>query len=252
MAKNSITRPPVETQGYPRVDFDLEGFEAIIQEKGLDVWWETTIQCPCKTKDNSFLSSCQNCMGTGWAMINRVKTKMIIHSMNSNTKYKDWSEEKLGMATITAMNRDKLSFMDRIIIDNSLSIQSQVVTTKIYQGQVYCYTIYDISNILDVFVFEGSDQKLRRLVVGTDFTFERNKILFDNLNEGVSVSVRYKHNVQYHIIDIVHDIRDSFEVEDSGKEKKIILPVNAIARRSHFVVDAQNFSGNLVYDNSDY
>lgn len=252
MVKNIITRPPIATQGYPRADFDLEGFEAIIQEKGLDVWWETTIQCPCKTKENSFLSTCQNCLGTGWVMINRVKTKMIVHSMNSDTKYKDWSEEKLGMATITAMNRDKLSFMDRIIIENSLSIQSQVVTTKSFLNKIYCYTIYDISRILDVFVFGGSDQKLRRLIPDIDFTFERNKILFTNLEEGVSVSVRYKHNVQYHILDIVHDVRDSFEIENSGKEKKIVLPVSAIARRSHYLVDPQNFVGDNIFDNSDY
>lgn len=237
-------------QGWPRVDLNLEGFEAIVQTKGLDVTWEATILCPCRTTDNSNLSTCQNCMGTGWVMVNKTQTKMILHSMNANTKYKEWSEEKLGTASVTAMNRDKLSFMDRIIVNGAEGIQSQVIYTKLYSNQVYAYTIYDIESILDLFVFVDATHKLTKLEEGIDYTYTRNKILFTSLTVGKSISIRYKHKIQYHIIDLPHDVRNSYEIDTNGRDSQTILPINAIAKRSHYILDSLNYLGDNILDNS--
>ena len=95
---NLITTPPANVDTTTRVDFNKPSFEKLIYQKGLDVVWEQAIHCPCKDDEaaNQGLSSCKNCGGTGWVFINPEETKMIIHSMNLNTRYKEWSMEKLG------------------------------------------------------------------------------------------------------------------------------------------------------------
>lgn len=253
---NPVEQSRPTPKGKARVDLKKSDFDNLIWDKGYNVIHEKSIKCPCKTKDNDHLLTCENCQGTGWLFINPVDTKMVIQSINAETKYKNWSEEKLGTFAVTAMEVNLVGFMDRITINDSISVQAETLYPKINvpTNEPFVFTIYDISKIVDVFLFDTATTPLTRLIPEQDFDFFDNKIIFapDTLPlENPVVSVRYEHKPQFHIIDLVKDVRNSYAInKSSGKDNSIVLPVHAIARRSHYVLDSPNYDGDNVIDNS--
>ena len=65
-----------------------------------------------------------------------------------------------------------------------------------------------------------------------------------------TVSVGYRHRLQYHVLDIPHVIRNSYRKDNKGRDELQKLPVNGIAKLSHLVIDALNFAGDNIFDNS--
>lgn len=250
MAKTITQQASPSLVGQPRIELELDDFSAAIWNKGYKVYIEPAIKCPCVSKGAPALATCSNCMGTGYVFLGKYETRMLMHSINVNTKFKEWSEERQGQVQISALVRDYLNFMDRITVVDSLSTQSELVFTKTYADQCYAYTIYDIQSVIDCFIYEGDNVQLKRLVLGTDFTIERNKILFvEDYTDDTTISLRYKHNLQYHIIDNIHDVRNHPIQNNVGKLQSTLFPVSAMAKRSHYVIDALNYVGNNVIYN---
>jgi len=249
--QNIIQRPTPDLTGQPVVNFQLDDFQALVWSKGYDVIVEEMVKCPCKSNGGSNLSDCVNCQSTGYVFINPYSSRMILHSMNYTNKYKEWSEEKIGKVTITALQRDRLNFMDRITVVDSEAVLSELVTLKLYNTTKFLYTIYDILSIVDVFTFDSSNLPLRKLTEGVDYTFTRNKIIITTSDEvGKTFTVRYKHNQQYHVIDLVHDIRNSSKLDDNGNLQSESFPINAIGRLAHYNVSGLNYTGDNIFDNS--
>lgn len=250
--KTISIRPPFDFN-QPRVDFTLSRFEKLIQDKGVDVIHERAIVCPCKEKGGDNSSACKNCLGTGWVFVNPIQTKMIVQSMNLSTKFSLWSEEKVGTMIVTARYVDKLNYMDRITDLWSESFHSQILYPFIYQDKLFAYTIYNIESVECLFIFNGTDNKLLKLEVGIDFTYVDNIVTFADKYknyEHFTVSILFRHQIQYHVLDLVRETRNNQELQDSGLVDENKLPINGIARRSHYVLDSENFGGTLVFDNS--
>ncbi len=309
MAKQVEILTTPDLIGNPTVPFNVDGQNAAVWNSGITATIEEAVKCPCRTKNATYLQSCKNCLGTGWVYINKTRDKVIISSINSDTKFKEWSAENLGTASISFNSRSYISFMDRIIIEDSDVRHSQVLFPKGYDDNLYSYTLYDILSIEEVFRFISPDEELELLQLDTDYTFERNKILFTNtpvaditalkavtayednnkalvnsdaiynfdsastatadddlvvlpdnitepapgrwlLIEDFTVSVRYRHRLMYFTIDIPHVIRNSYRKDSQGRNELQIMPVNCVARIAHYVIDALNFDGTNILDNS--
>lgn len=65
-----------------------------------------------------------------------------------------------------------------------------------------------------------------------------------------TVSVRYRHKLQYFILDIPHVIRNSYRKNSLGRDELQKLPINAIGRLVHWVIDKPNFAEDNIFDNS--
>lgn len=263
--------PPKLTNTAARANFSQDSFEALVYQKGYDVLFEKALKCPCKSRRSNQLSNCKNCGGTEWIFVNPQSTRMIVHSMNATTKYKEWSEEKAGTASITCLSGDELSFMDRVTVIAGVSIFQEVLFLKdssvgedsISQSEtVYFFnTIYEIKEITFFAIFNTSQNKLTPLIYNTDFTYEGNKIILSNSialqyvdleieEQDVSVTIRYKHAPQYHIIDIPREtMQSNVKVGSLDREQIIDLPIHGIARRSHYVLDAQNYDLTRIVNN---
>lgn len=255
MPKNKIIIEQTRPNGsLPRQDFIKEDFDLLIYQKGYNVYHEKATLCPCKIKGQDNKPDCLNCGGTGWIFLDKIKTRMILHSMNIETKYKEWSEEKVGTVSISCMDKDQISFMDRITLIDSRSLHSQILYPQFYQNKLFAYTSYIIQDIKDCFLFINSKEKLKRLTIGTDYTYENNVFYLDNKYqsmEALRVSIRYAHYVAYHVIDISRDIINSFNVNAiSGKEGLLSLPLHGTARRAHYILDGDKFNSEYILDNS--
>jgi len=248
-----VQKSPNLTQ-KSNVQLILSDFDAIVWNKGYNVHHDKMIKCPCKSEKTDQLSSCQNCAGIGWILIQRIKTRMVLQGINMDTKYKEWSEEKLGTIRITALSNNQLAFMDRIILLDSEAIHNQTLFPKVFNNKLFTFTIYDINKITDLFFFIADDKPLRRLEETIDYTIgERNQIIFNDKfkkYENFTISVRYTHAPQFHVLEITREIIQS-DIEGVNKQTIIAnFPVAAIGRRSHFVITQDNFTGDFIIDNS--
>ena len=238
----------------PAPEFRKNDFEVAIFQKGYKVIHEQSLQCPCKSEATNQQSNCQNCGGTGWGFINATETKTILHSMNMSTKYKEWSQENSGLVNITVRDSEYLSFMDRITVVDGNSVFGEVKHFKKKNNVLFTYTSYNIKEILYIALFKGVSVKYQRLTETQDYTFEDNAIILNNKflvagEQDLSITVRYKHSPQYHVVDLTRDLMNS-SITEGGKEKIITLPISAVGRQSHFVLTAENLSGTRLLDNS--
>jgi len=251
---NIIIRKPPNLIQKSNVQLVLSDFDALVHQKGYNVFHDKMLSCPCRSEKTDQLVSCQNCASIGFVLIQRIKTKMVIQSINLDTKYREWSEERLGTIKITALSVDRLAFMDRITLLDAESTHNQVLFPKVFNNKLFTFTIYDINKITDLFFFIADDKPLRRLEEITDFTIgERNQIIFNDKfkkYENFTISVRYTHAPQFHVLEITREIMRS-DIEGLNKQTVLAnFPVAAIGRRSHFVITQDNFTGDFIIDNS--
>lgn len=248
----------LETTGNkPSVRLVKSDFDVLIDEKGVDVWHDHAIKCPCSSKNGAPpQSTCKNCNGSGWLYVNRLSTRMVIQSMNVDTKLKEWSSERRGTAKITARAETRLTFMDRITILNSESEHSEVLFLKDKPDDapnMYGTLKYNPVEIYAVFLFIKTSTKLRLLKKDVDYEVERNQIRTINLGsiENPTLSVRYRHRAEYTVLDLPRDVMVSTEKDKcAGTDSEKQFPISAMARRSHYVIDRDNYSNNDLLDNS--
>jgi hypothetical protein len=252
-----ITTSSTPPNQFEKIDtqFKPNDFDRLVYDKGYEVVHENAIKCPCASTSNSSpLTTCQNCSGSGWVFFNSNKTRMVLQSMSLRTKYNDWSKENLGTITVTSRSIDPLGYMDRLTILSSEAIYTQILYPVLFKDQLFSFTVYDLIDIFEVFLFQASNLPLKRLHVGVDYFFEKgkNRVIFDkNLNiENLTVSLRYKHYVQYMIVELSKEFRQSFGLDNLGRDKVNQYPFNGIARRSHYVLDPQDIDGTGIIDNS--
>ena len=242
----------------PKVSFRKQAYDSAIEQKGYDVIYEKAVRCPCKSRNSGNQSNCKNCGATGWVFINPSKTKMIVQAMSLNPQYKDWGLSGAEVSSVTARDIDKLSFMDRITVQNAFSELSETLHFSLTPDstRLYSYTVYPIKGIYYVGMFESVLSPLLRLVEGTDFTVSNGNMitlseaLSNRLdNDDISATIRYKHNPLYHIIEVVRDAISSTVF--SGQAESIEqLPLHARAKKADLIKDIENFSGDRLLDNS--
>jgi hypothetical protein len=250
--------PAVNIENITAVNFDRNEFQYAIEQKGYTVFVERAIKCPCRSFDSGGnpLTNCRNCGGIGLVFLNKIQTKAIIHSMNLSTQFKEWSEEKIGNASISVNDTDRLSFMDKVTVRDAEVEYSQNIYPRTFMDKVFAYTVYDIKSVTDLYLFEGEDKPLKRLEQNQDFTFEYNRIYLNeqySYRSPLQLSIRYVHAPTFHIMDMVREAMVSTTNIDF-KDKSVNFPVSYVGRRAHDlkIFLNENLAGTYIFDNSYY
>lgn len=233
------------------VQFDKNEFDKFIWDKGraYEVFWDKAIKCPCKIKASDNLSSCLNCGGSGWVYINRTQTRMLLQGMNYQTQHKDWSETNIGTIKITARDIDRVSFMDKITLIEAETVFSEIAYPILHNETLYIQPFYEIKELMDIYAFVSDKEPLKRLITNVDYEIINSKVIISNKLRNVPnyrVSLRYTHRPQYNVIDLTRDVAH-FEDKDGSN---VNFPIGAVGRRSHYVMDVNNYSGSILFDNS--
>lgn len=241
---------------FPQPEFSNELFSAAVWQKGYDVIVEEAYMCPCKS-ENGFVSTCQNCKGTGWVFVNPIQTRAIVTSINERLQYKQWSQEALDDILVTLQYIDRLAYMDRISFVNDTSLYSEVCQLRTSGDERFIFTTYEPSEIESVLLFSNVTTNLVRLT-SDDYEISTNNsgsvVITYNVSAIPSfnnqVSIRYKHTKQYHVLNTPHDLRSQMRIDVNGQEEKINLPINALCRTAHQLLSRKNFDGTGLLDNS--
>ncbi len=260
--ENSVQQTPPNLIYEPTIEFRKNSFEAAVWLKGYWVFIEKAVRCPCEGKIKNALSSCTNCYGVGFFFINSMRTRALVTSINKDTRYKEWSPELIGNISVSVRDdlKENLSFYDKITFYEKFGYHSEVLPIRNSgqePSQAFVYLVYRPVEILDVWVFDGSENPLMRLTTAEYETNPNNPYILNinittpptNFNN--VIAVRYRHQVQYNVIDIPHEIRASNVTNTDGQLVRIDLPVNAIGRRSHLLLaERPNFDGTGIQNNS--
>ena len=246
MAKKvRISRQP-DLSGMPSVNFDKSSADATIYQKGIPVIVEKAYACPCRSKgSDSPLPSCRNCGGSGFVFVNPTEYRIVVSSINRTYKGRvQWSEELSGTMSVTASADTRLAIMDKLTLPLSMSVYNQIIHMQMHPDDNrfgYGYLAYAPINIESVFMFSSADEKLIRV---DNYSIDGNIMLIEGSSDK-AVSIRYTHSPQYLIMDIIHDIRDTV-VGDDYKN----MPISALAKKLHYVMDSSNINGKSLIDNS--
>lgn len=257
--------PP--TSMSPNVGWDVNKFETLIQTQGYDAFIDRALRCPCVDKaTGQALSTCKNCLGRGWFFVDRTETRLIAQHMDSKKRYENWSEVNRGTASITTKGIDKLGFMDKIILTQLEEFYSEIIRPIYFQGEIIAYPVYEPLKVTDMFLFSSDNEKLIS-IKEDEYVIDGNKIVFDlgiqdkisiddmnvkNKSEiPISISIRYSHFPVYHVIDVN---RELMKVRESrfcsyNDEKLRQMPINVLARKAHYLFDAQKF-GEESFENT--
>lgn len=256
MAKNILTQATPNLAGRPNPEFVRPDFDAAVWQKGYWVQLERALRCPCNGVEAS-LPDCQNCYGTGYFYVNTVRTKALITGINQTNQYKNWSDTLLGTIAITVMDNNKanLSWFDRVTFETEYSYFSENLEIRqSNKGENFVFTTYKPVEVLAIYTFIDSGEKLNKTAayrVSSDNPYCL--ILDEEPPMNGCLSVYYKHCPEYHVIDLPHEIRASWNADrTTSVQKKIQLPIQAIARRSHLIdVSKPMFNGTGLIRNDD-
>ena len=254
----------------PRVGWNVDNFEGLIQTQGYDALIDRALRCPCCEKaSGQALSTCRNCGGRGWFFVDRTETRVIAQHMDSKKRFDDWSQVNRGTASITTRGIDKLGFMDRIILTQLEEWFSETLYPAPYDGQLIAYPIYEPLEISNMFLF-GSDSEPLIPVTPEYYSVVGNKIVFSeeilnlidveemNITDPevvpFHITIRYSHFPVYHVIDVNRELMRVREGRaccgsQSGDFNLRQMPINVLARKAHYIFDNQKW-GAEYFDNT--
>lgn len=246
MSKNPINitkESPPNLIGSPDIQLSKNDFDSVVWKKGYRVYHDKLINCPCKSEEGLFTTTCINCGGTGYVLVQRNETKMILQGMNQETKYKEWSEEKMGLVKITALPTQVLTIMDRIILLDAETTFNQVVYPKKRGKDTFALLFYEPLKVLNILMFDGANRLLKKLT-DADYELQSNVIfLKKDFGNDLRVSINYSYRPQYHIIDTQRDLMLS---DTRGTDLIVVegaqFPISAMGRKSHYVLDRHNYN----------
>ena len=258
--------PPASVN--PRVGWDVNRFETLIQTQGYDAYIDRALRCPCCDKGTGqALSTCRNCGGRGWFFVDRTQTRLLAQHLDSKKRYEEWSEVNRGTASITTRGIDKLGFMDRIILTQLEEWYSETLHPVLFNNQLVAYPIYEPLEISNAFLFASDSEPLIPLDASM-YSVVGNKIVFDgsitdlvdiesldikDVNEvPLQITMRYSHYPVYHVIDMNRELMRVREGKLCGEgydDHLRQMPINVLARKAHYIFDNQKW-GAEYFDNT--
>lgn len=276
--KIAITQDlPTPSNRFPSVHMEVNRFEDAILKHGYNVYHYKALRCPCvNVGTGTALPDCENCRGIGWFYVDKTLTKALVQSMGNKQEYDTWSEKITGIANITTMFRDDVSYMDKFEIIDLESTFTQTLK-PVYNSAtdtLFSFVFYDILSVLNIYKFQASHLPLIPLKskdeeeVNWDYELSGNKILLNpdrhhqDYEDGkLSITIRYRHTPVYCIVDIQREIfkakdKTPCSTNDCNIDNKNLdlkgQPQKSVGRRLHYVWDANNFNEPSVFDNTIY
>lgn len=260
MARKVLSSPEQSLYGQPQVQFRPNDFDSAIWSHGYDIIAEQAIRCPCQGSSGAPMIDCQNCHGFGYFFVNPQRTKALITGLNRNTQYVQWTPELMGTASITVRDIDKslLTYFNRVTVEDEYATFTEMLTVRVLEdGTKIVFLSYAPiqDGIEDVYIYDTGSTPLIRLEPNAYAISETNPyaLVLDvpTLQNGEGVSIVYRHLVEYHIIDLPHEIRSSLGREkNTGLFQILRMPIQAIGRRTHLIdIQRPQFDGSgIIYN----
>lgn len=234
-------------------NIDNSRFERLIQERGLTVIYSKALRCGCMNTNNaSPLPNCKICYGLGWFFIKPKQTKVLLQGLTYTKKWENWSEQNAGNVNITLFPELNPSYFDKIECCDLESTFSENCNIILESDIAYSNLIYTPTFLEEVFCFiqKSNEHKIKQLFLNVDFTIDKNKFILNNevyeqlnQNDYFSVTLRYRYNPTFHVVDLVREEVYTQKDINCGEAENIQrMPIKVTAKRTHNFGLSKNIS----------
>lgn len=234
---------PAQNLKKSRVDFKIEEFRKLIKQKGADLEWEMTVECPCENKSSTDFgldltsvtdinadssgnnSSCPVCKGKGFRRFGKQEIKAIIAEAGGTEELAKYGVVKKQTIKITLEPEHLPSYGDRFKLINNVMIKRETVImpagdTVELSSPISSRTLLLAGGETDVGVMFiqrtdanglGIDEELNQddIQINADGTLTFLNPL-TTPTEGTKFSISYYANPVYVAVSHPHSIRDTF------------------------------------------
>lgn len=229
--------------GKTRTDFDPVKFNGKIQEKGLRISWEKMIVCPCrKSISDQAVVECVNCKGTGYHFFGKTEMRALISGAQMSRNLQSWTEELQGSIYVSVDPIYNVGYFDKITVLDATSIFSEVCQVKVVEEEniiveKYINAKYNIDSILKIYKYIGENVGLYE-ITEDKITISGNKITIEdnNISEGDNISICYRYNPVYLVIDNLNEYRNTYVKQGYSTEQLQKMPIRILAKKMHLVL----------------
>ena len=232
---------------HPRVDFEKDDFDNLVTTKGYVCLLSRATFCPClKVTTSHAINHCQSCNGFGWIYSEPVEMSGVIQSVNLSKNYgQRWSELLVGTSLFTARSEHHIGYYDRVMVKDSVSLFSQVLTNDLPDITIGAITFkrfrttYNTAfEILDLYHYDTANNQANPIDFSDgDIVYLEDGVL--HVDESLitdpegAVSITYKHMPIYLVIEHLHNFRNSYALTD--RERHIPMPQQVVLKLLHFI-----------------
>lgn len=220
-----------------RVDFNVQDFEQLIEQKGYRLQWEKATICPCiDPATNHGVEGCPQCDGRGKYYYSSSEIKGVITRQNKELQIGDvFGALEPGEAYLTVPAKYKLSQFDRVTNLDSIGVYSEVIIKDLEDDDYLRYTPIGAVD------FAGYQPTLKsniiNLVQGVDYTFDADgKITWLTANKpaaNTGFSFRYNCHPVWLVTTMPNYIRDTFVANEGLADTAKAMPLRVSIRLEH-------------------
>ena len=217
----------------PRVDFSEDVHDQLITEQGYRVNWSKALRCPCQdVRTNQPDPTCAlNCQ-LGWLYFDVAEVRGVISQIQRTRQGQIFTEFDRGTAMITVLSTTQLGWMDRLVMIESLSRFTELITKGAAGGtDSLRYTGINIERIT------GLDGTVYALT--TDYLLTGGAIDWSpsgvEPTTGQFYAVSYDHHPVWIVDDLVHEIRNVRRKTRVPAEVQQLMPRAAIIIKDYFM-----------------
>lgn len=224
-----------------RLEFGIDRISKFIRDRGIDVKWEKSYLCPCRTKlTRSPDPNCTLCHGRGIAYLEPEDIKMIIQSQEKNVVSIDIGLYDSGSALGTTEINTGVTFRDRISVPKVTIKHSMLFDVDSRRFNDGFWVPYDVHSI-ELAVTEGGVP----LKENEDFKFDYDRNLFIPKDEeliGKNISMNITSTLRYIVTDLLKESRYQDTNKGTELEEFHNLPSKLLLKREDIWVHPVTFT----------
>ncbi|ACI90981.1 gp6.4 [Bacillus phage SPO1] len=219
-----------------RVDFRVEDFERLVQQKGYKVKWEQAMYCTCYydpeidqyTGQPNY--NCPHCKGEGFTYLDPVEIRVVATGISNGVDQTRIGLNELGTAYVTLSTNTIIGIRDRFTFVDFTIRYSQIIQLS---GDKVDKLKYPPTNLIAVRTPNGS---IFKPGIDCKLTPEGVEWISSPGTEGQVVSVLYQGLPRYIALGPIHELRGTYLMsKNKGMETFARLPQQFQVKREDMI-----------------
>lgn len=190
-----------------RIDFQVDKFDKLITEKGMNILWQEAMLCFCMGENKGQPNfNCKWCKGSGYLYSTPISTVAVISKLGGDQNFEPIGNRSVGDAYLTPLSSIIMGWHDRIIFTDLSSKYSEAISIKYGKSLKLKHQVKKIvsaqyrDSILDL-------EKVQIINDGWNIQIDSGYMTSEGLDNDFYLSILYTTSPIYSIIDIPHELR---------------------------------------------
>lgn len=214
--------------------FNVDGFVRMIKDRGLPVRWEKAMLCGNRVSSpqpGDHDPNCDVCDGSGYLYIQPRETQMLVQGATLEQTFFIQGKFDSGVATITSLPEDKISYWDRVTLTKSTVRYTELVRRR--EDTFVDRLRYETLDVLHV------QHKKKTFIPVRDFRVEGDTLIWTKNDkvrpkDGEFYSILIERRPVYIVLNMLKHHRDQ---HDGNTKATQSMPLQVTAKLDFIVRD---------------